>query len=154
MRPSGVPGVFTFVEDGMKQIVAMAAFAFVAGCTADNADRSMDMQADREARLAADLRGYEQAGPPVSCVNERDLGGNHSAGDAIVFNGRTSSMLYVNRPIAGCPELGSDRALIVRTSTSRLCRGDIATVFDPVSRAQYGGCGLGDFTPYRRSPRR
>jgi hypothetical protein len=27
---------------------------------------------------------------------------------------------------------------------------DIATVFDPINRIEYGSCGLGDFVPYTR----
>ncbi|MGZ8997739.1 MAG: hypothetical protein ACXW2T_02680 [Allosphingosinicella sp.] len=134
----------------MKKLILVAAIALSAGCTAASADEVAEMEANSEAKLAAELRDYEQAGPPVSCVSQRDLGGNRSAGDAIVFDGKTSAVRYVNRPAGGCPDLNFGRALIIRTTGSQLCRGDIATVFDPVSQSQYGGCGLGDFTPYRR----
>jgi hypothetical protein len=134
----------------MKTMFALAAFALMAGCTEATADETARMQAGSEAELAAALRGYEPAGPPVACVNQRDLGGNRSAGDAIIFEGRSRDMLWVNRPAGGCPELDFGRALITRTTTGQLCRGDIATVFDPVSGTEYGACGLGDFTPYRR----
>ncbi len=134
----------------MKKLITFAAIAFSAGCTAASADQAAEMEANSEARIAAELRNYEQAGPPVSCVSQRDLGGNRSAGDAIVFDGRTRAQLYVNRPAGGCPDLNFGRALVIRTTSTQLCRGDIATVFDPVSRTEYGGCGLGDFTPYRR----
>jgi hypothetical protein len=138
------------VEVDMKRIITIAAVLLAVGCTAASADEVAEMQANGEAKLAAELHNYEQSGPPVSCVNQRDLGGNRSAGDAIVFGGRTSSTLYVNRPAGGCPDLNFGRALIIRTTGTQLCRGDIATVFDPVSRSEFGGCGLGDFTPYRR----
>lgn len=139
----------------MSKFIALAALALMTGCTAASADQRAQMRADSEAKLAAELRGYEQSGPPVSCVNQRDLGGNKSAGDdAIIFDGRNSNMLYVNRPSGGCPELQFGRALVTRTSISQLCRGDIAEVFDPVSRTTFGGCGLGDFTPYKRIARR
>jgi hypothetical protein len=135
----------------MKQFIAMAALALAAGCAAESPEETARMHADSEAKLAAELRNYEQSGPPTSCVNQRDLGGNRSAGeDAIIFSGRTGNTLYVNRPAGGCASLDFGRALIVRTSGSQLCRGEIVTVFDPVSRTEYGGCGLGDFTPYRR----
>ena len=132
----------------MKNVIALAAFALVAGCAANE---PMDMSADSEAALAAELRDFEQSGPPVSCVNLRDVGSNRSVGtDALVFEANTSGRLWVNRPPAGCPVLRQGRALQTRTTGSQLCRGDIATVFDPVSRMDYGGCGLGDFTPYKR----
>jgi hypothetical protein len=138
----------------MKNIIALAALALVTGCTAASAGQSAEMQANSEAKLAAALRGYDQSGPPVSCVNQRDLGGNRSAGDAIIFSGNRGT-LYVNRPAGGgCSDLQFGRALITRTSGSQLCRGDIASVFDPVSHTEFGGCGLGDFTPYKRSGRR
>ena len=136
----------------MKNIIILAALSLAAGCTAETSERSVEREANSEAKLAAELRGYEQSGPPVSCVNQRDLAGNRSAGDdAIIFTGRNSGTLYVNRPAGGCAELRFGRALVTRTTTSQLCRGDIATVLDPVSRTQFGGCGLGDFTPYDRA---
>jgi hypothetical protein len=141
---------YAAVEVDMKKFIIFAAIALTAGGTTASADEVAEMQADGEAKLAAELRNYEQAGPPVSCVSQRDLGGNRSAGDAIVFDGKTRTVRYVNRPAGGCPSLDFGRALVIRTTSTQLCRGDIANVVDPVSQAQYGGCGLGDFTPYRR----
>jgi hypothetical protein len=133
----------------MKYLVLLASVCLAAGCTTDESER-VDMAANDEASLAAQLRGYEPAGPPVQCVNMRDLQGNRSAGEtAIIFSGN-GGRKWVNRPAAGCPDLGFSRALKTRTTSTRLCRGDIATVFDPVARIDYGGCGLGDFEPYRR----
>ena len=133
----------------MKYHLLLASACLAAGCTTDT-DERVDMRADDEASLAFQLRGYEPDGPPVQCVNTRDLKGNRSAGEtAIVFSG-VGGRKWVNRPPAGCPSLGSSRALRTTTPGSRLCRGDIATVFDPVARIEYGGCGLGDFKPYRR----
>jgi hypothetical protein len=135
----------------MKQFVAITAFALAAGCAAQSPERVAEMRADSEAELAAQLDGYQQSGPAVSCVSQRNLRGNRAAGDdAIIFTGSTSGTLYVNRPAAGCPELKFGRALVVRTTSSQLCRGDIATVIDPVNGIGFGGCGLGEFTPYRR----
>jgi hypothetical protein len=120
-----------------------------AGCTMNQPEDPRAEQG-RATALAAALQGYEPAGPPVSCVQLRDLRGNRSAGDAIVFDGQTSGTIYVNRPAGGCPSLDFGRALVTRTSTSQLCRGDIADVVDPVSHTNFGGCGLADFEPYRR----
>ncbi|MET1110020.1 MAG: hypothetical protein ABWX67_00690 [Allosphingosinicella sp.] len=133
----------------MKTYILLASACLAAGCTTDTEDR-VDMAARDEASLAAQLSGYEPAGPPVQCVNSRDLHGNKSAGEtAIVFSG-AGGRKWVNRPPAGCPDLGFSRALRTQTTGPRLCRGDIATVFDPVARTEFGGCGLGDFEPYRR----
>ena len=133
----------------MKYLLLLASVCLAAGCAADTEDR-VAMAAKDEATLAAQLSGYEASGPPVQCVNMRDLKGNRSAGEtAIIFSG-VGGRKWVNRPGGGCPDLGFSRALVTRTTGTRLCRGDIATVFDTVSRAEYGGCGLGDFEPYRR----
>jgi hypothetical protein len=134
----------------MKYSIILASALLAAGCTTDEGAQPVDMAANDEAKLAAQLRGYEPSGPPVSCVNSRELQGNRSAGEtAIVFSG-VGGRKWVNRPAAGCPDLGFSRALRTRTPSTQLCRGDIATVFDPVARIEYGGCGLGDFQPYRR----
>ena len=135
----------------MKRLILAGALTFLAGCTMNDPADTRAADADR-ASLAAALEGFQQSGPPVSCVNQRDLQGNRSAGEgAIIFQGRTSNTLWVNRPAGGCPLLNSGRALITRTPSTRLCRGDIASVVDLTSGMHYGACGLGDFTPYRRA---
>jgi hypothetical protein len=131
----------------MKTFLALSAFALLAGCAAGE---PVESTGDAEAALTAELRDFEQSGPPVSCVNLREVGGNRSVGDALVFDGQSSSRRWVNRPPGGCPMLRHGRALQTNTYSSQLCRGDIATVFDPVSGATYAGCGLGEFIPYRR----
>jgi len=131
----------------MRYFVLFASACLAAGCTTDE---PVETAAGDEAKLAAELRGFEPSGPPVTCVNMRDLQGNESAGEAaIVFDGN-GGRKWVNRPAGGCPTLAFGRALRTRTTSAQLCRGDIATVFDPVSGSEFGGCGLGDFEPYRR----
>jgi hypothetical protein len=93
------------------------------------------------------------AGPSVACVDLRQLGGNRSVDGAIIF-GDGNRRIYVNRPPQPCPSLANGRSLIVHTPTGQLCRGDIAVVADITSRSEIGACGLGDFTPYDRPPRR
>jgi hypothetical protein len=131
----------------MKKLLSLSCLALAAACTM-NEPADPDRGATRES-LSAALANYRADGPPVSCVDLHQLQGNHSVGDAIVFEGN-GGRLWVNRPAGGCPDLGYGRALQTRTTSTRLCRGDIATVFDTASRMQYGACGLGDFEPYRR----
>jgi hypothetical protein len=132
----------------MKKIIAFAALASAAACAPGE---PLETSADDRDALAAELRDYAQAGEPVSCVSLRQLRGNRSVGEgAIVFEGVGSQRLWVNRPPAGCPVLRHGRALRTTTTGTQLCRGDIASVFDPLSGISYGGCGLGDFTPYER----
>lgn len=134
----------------MKRLIFASCIGLLAGCTMNEPADTRAIASD-ETKLADELRGYEQEGPAVSCVTLRDVRGNRSAGEsAIIFDGQTSSRIWVNRPPAGCPSLEGGRTLITKTPSDRLCRGDIARVVDLPSRIEYGGCGLGDFTPYRR----
>jgi hypothetical protein len=139
----------------MKTIIILSAAILAAGCTYSGGPqasaRAQEQAAEGEGDLSAALSG-RIAGPPQDCVNEADLGGNKSYGRGVIlFSGRTNDVVYVNRPAAGCPGLNFGRALKTRTTTTQLCRGDIVTVFDPVSGTEYGGCSLGEFTPYRRA---
>jgi hypothetical protein len=139
----------------MKTIIMLLAAVLAAGCTHNGgpqaSERARAQAAEDEAGLAAALSG-RIAGPPQDCVDARDLGGNKSYGRGVIlFGGRTDDVVYVNRPAAGCPGLDFGWALKTRTTTTQLCRGDIVIVFDPVSGTEYGGCGLGEFTPYRRA---
>ena len=135
----------------MKTILALSLAALAAASCAPADPVATAERADREAMELADALRGRTAGAPVSCVNQRDLQGNRSVGEgAIIFDGR-GDLIYVNRPPAGCPDLDFGRALVTRTTSAQLCRGDIVTVIDPVSGAGYGGCGLGDFVPYRRA---
>lgn len=129
------------------RIFLLAAASVTAACTAE---RPIDAGPDGEARLAAALQGYEPSGPPISCVDSRNLQGNRSVGESAIIFESSGRSLYVNRPRAGCPELKNNRALRTRTTGTRFCAGDIVSIFDPTSGIEYGSCGLGDFTPYRR----
>jgi hypothetical protein len=137
----------------MRTFLLLAGLGFAAAACTANAPVDPRVEQATADKLTRALAGYEPAGPPVSCVQLRDLGSNRSAGEAIVFESQTRGTLYVNRPPGGCPSLGPGNALVTRTSSAQLCRGDIADVIDPVSHTTYGGCGLGDFEPYRRVPR-
>ena len=139
----------------MKTIIMLCAAILVAGCTSSGGPEvsppAQTQAAEHEADLAAALSG-RIAGPPQDCVSEADLGGNKSYGrDVILFSGRTADVVYVNRPTSGCPSLDFGRAIKIKTPAARLCRGDIVTVFDPVSGVEFGSCSLGEFTPYRRA---
>ena len=150
------PGTGHPLGDVMKTLIMLCAAVLAVGCThTGQPEASAGTQtkaAQHEADLAAALSG-RIAGTPQDCVTQSDLGSNKSYGrDVILFYGRTSDVVSVNRPAGGCPDLEFGRALKTQNSTTRLCRGDIATVFDPVSGTDYGGCSLGEFTPYRRAP--
>ncbi len=139
----------------MRIITMLFAGVFVAACAhggAPDAPARAQAKADEaDAKLAVALSGMI-AGPSQDCVNERDLGSNESyGGRVILFHDTIDDVVYVNRPPTGCAGLDSGRALRVRTPAARLCRGDVMTVFEPVSGMDLGSCSLGEFTPYRRA---
>lgn len=130
----------------MKKLIPMLALLGAACAPQEPPAMTARQESDFQKVIAG-----RTAGPPQSCVNMTQLRGNRTYGEGVmVFDGTTNSVIYVNRPPNGCPELKWSRALRTRTSTNQLCRNDIVTVFDPTSGIEYGGCGLGDFVPYRR----
>ena len=130
----------------MKRLVTLGLACLALGCAPAE---PVEMSAQAQGRLDEALAG-RVAGPPVDCVNSSELRGNRTFGDgAILFEAR-GDILYLNQPPGGCGGLGPGRAFRTTTTVARMCRGDIITVFEPVSGAEYGGCGLGDFVPYRR----
>ena len=131
----------------MRIFVTLAAAGLIAGCMEQE---PVELTADAQAELARELEG-RTAGDPVPCVSQRDLRGNRSIGEEVILFDGPGDLVYVNRPAGGCPSLDYGRALSTRTTSTRLCRGDLARVFDPTSGIEYGGCSLGDFVPYRRA---
>jgi hypothetical protein len=134
----------------MKKLLLIAAALSAAGCTADDEDVEADRSAATRASLSQQLEGYDPAGPPLSCVNLRQLHGNRSAGDGAIVFRASGGRLYVNRPAAGCPQMQFGRHLQFRTTGSQICRGEIVTVVEPSFGGDFGSCVLGDFEPYRR----
>lgn len=131
----------------MKQLVLALLAGLTVGCITQE---EVALSPAAQTELAEALEG-RTAGPPQACVSQRMLRSNRSVGeDAILFEA-TNGIVYMNRPAAGCPTMEFGRSLRTRTTSSQLCRGDIVTVFDPVSGFEFGGCGLGDFVPYRRA---
>jgi hypothetical protein len=139
----------------MKPIVVLVATVLAVACThgvGSKAGGSGGTQtAQDETALAEALTG-RVAGEPQDCIRAAELAGNQTFGRGVIlFRSRTNDVLYVNRPPGGCAGLDFGRAIKIQAPSTRLCRGDLITVFDPLTGAQYGSCGLGAFTPYRRA---
>lgn len=133
----------------MRRFALLPFIIFSVACSAGE-QAPVEMSAAAQTQLTEELRG-RVAEPTRNCVNTRDLGGNRSVGeDVLIFDARVGDLVYVNRPPGGCPDLRNSYALVTRTTSTQLCRGDIAIVRDMTSGIEHGGCGLGDFTPYRR----
>jgi hypothetical protein len=134
-------------EIAMKKLVLGSVLMAAAACASQPPPA---MTAAQQSDFQKAIAG-RTPGRPQICVPMMQLRGNKSYGEGIiVFEGATSSTVYVNRPPNGCPELRWDRALRTRTTSAQLCSNDIVTVFDPTSGMQYGSCSLGEFVEYRR----
>lgn len=135
----------------MKTAVILFAALLATACAHNGAPKATTQaQAAKDEAALADVLKGRVAGPPQDCVNLAQLTDNRAYGrDVIVFNGPTRNTVWVNRPPNGCLYLEPGRALLVKPTTDQLCRADSVTVIDPTSGTQFGGCGLGQFTPYR-----
>ena len=130
----------------------LASAGLAGGCTQRRAAPTADAAPSGEAELAAELRRPRPPGPPVACVNQRDLARQPlGRRGAILFDG-PSGRVYVNRPPGGCPRLDVGRAL--RDPHDRARSSAAATSppsFDPVSGIELRRLRLGDFVPYVRA---
>jgi hypothetical protein len=110
-------------EVAMRYFAPLLIGLAVSSCTAapPSAETSA-FAARQQARLAA-LTAGKIAGPALSCLP------SYRRNDMIVI------------------EYGNN-ALVTRTTSTQLCRGDIAEVLDTAARIPIGGCVFGDFVPY------
>ena len=106
-------------------------------------------------RSAAKQQEYDRllagkaAGPPLSCLP------HYRSNDMVVIDESTiafrdgSRRVYVNHMMGPCSNLASGgNALVTKTTTTQLCRGDIAQIFDTSIKMTVGSCSFGDFVPY------
>jgi len=139
----------------MRAIVLVAAAMLVIGCahsSQPNANSGADFQAAKDESDLAEALANRTPEAPLDCVDQRDLSVHKSFGrGAILFGNRKDTVVYLNRPPAGCPGLNVATTIETKTPGTRLCRGDLVTVADPASHVEYGSCALGQFTPYRLS---
>ena len=126
-------------------LLVLVAAASAAGAAQDRVERA----GAAPSAIAAAMKG-RTAGTPVSCISQFGLRSSRAIAGAVVFRGR-GTLVYVNEGPAGCRALAFGRAFRTHNPTGRLCRGDVVTAYDPVSGAEFGGCALGDFVPYRRA---
>lgn len=107
-----------------------------------------ERKAADEAKLAQLLKGYTP-GPAETCLPQVS-GRYHTqgVGDTLLYS-NGGRVIYRN-DTTGCTGVERGDVLLTRTNQSRLCRGQIATTFDAISRNPTGGCSLGDFIPYRK----
>ena len=100
-----------------------------------------------EVRLANLLRD-KVPGPPQSCINSRDANRMLTVGDHTIAYRVSANLVYVTKPTLGCPIDDGD-ALVRRSTSTNLCRGEPMTVVDTLNGTFQGVCSFGDFVPYR-----
>lgn len=126
----------------MRAVIVLS-LAALAAAPAASADRTKDVEA-----LAHATAG-RTAGAPVDCVWRGRTDDFQVAGRYLIF--RVSPRLtYVNEVGLGCTVGQPRAALVFRSTSSRMCEGEIAQAVDPLGGATGGGCALGKFVPYER----
>ena len=134
----------------MRRVVPLIMGVAIAACTAAVPVQPAQLDARAQTRLAQLLNG-KVAGPPESCLpNWQTRQMTVISDDLIVFQA-SPGRIWVQRPQNSCTLLAGGRyALVTRSSTGSLCRGDIAQVVDPLNHTTVGSCVIGDFMPYVR----
>jgi hypothetical protein len=132
----------------MKPVIALLVAVAAAGGL--SAGKPAELSAEGQARLDAELAG-RTAGAARTCIVQRDIRHTRTIADGVMLFEGPNDVLWVNRGSGGCAALRHGRAFHTVTPSTSLCRGDVVTVFDPVSGTEFGGCSLDDFVPYRRA---
>lgn len=120
------------------------------------------------AALSADTRGYEarraateQAGldkalaglvpgRPQNCLYQDRTGFETLRfGDTILYKKSRNEVYRVDTG-GGCFGLRRGDAIVTKSFSGQLCRGDIVRTVDLTSRFESGSCSFGDFVPYKR----
>lgn len=126
----------------MRALLALT-LAALAAAPAVSADR------DKDAAALARATAGRTAGTPVDCITRSRTGDFQVAGRHLIFKG-DPRVTYVNEVSPGCDTGLSRQALVFRSTSSRLCRGEIAQAVDPLGGSAGGSCTLGQFVPYPR----
>lgn len=139
----------------MRLLIPLIAAAVLGGCASAASPQMEAARAEREARdqakLAKVLKGKVQSGTPQSCITLRNARSSTTIGDNTVVYDMGGDLAYVNNMQGSCVGLDDDDAMITKTTTSQLCRGDIATIADLRVGITTGSCIFGDFIPYRKA---
>ena len=132
----------------MKPVITLLVAILATACM--SAGKPAELSAEGQARLDAELAG-RTAGPASTCIVQRDIRHTRTIADGVMLFEGVHDTVWVNRGNGSCSALRHGRAFHTITPSTSLCRGDVVTVFDPVSGTEFGGCNLADFVPYRRA---
>ena len=121
----------------------------VAALLAGGAAASASKPEDPEVRIAKALAG-RVAGPPVDCLNLRDIRSSRIVDRTAILYETNGGKLYLNRPRIGADTLDWNDILVTDTHSSQLCSIDTVRLIDRGSGFSSGFVGLGKFVPYIR----
>lgn len=132
--------------------VVLPAILLFAGSAALSADSrgyaAREAAADR-ARLDHALAGLVP-GKPQQCLHQfPTLYDTQRFGDTILYR-RSDHEVYRTDTGGGCFGLRRGDAIITKTTTGELCRGDIIQTVDLVEHIPSGSCSFGEFVPYTK----
>jgi hypothetical protein len=136
----------------MRSLVLSLSVAALAlnGCALTPAEtaRAADERAATQANLGKALAGLAPA-ETRDCLDQYQSSSLKAYGSTLVY--RVSSKLsYVNETGGGCEGVERGDILVTKSTSGRLCRGDIGTTVQPGSRMPSGSCALGSFVTWRK----
>lgn len=134
----------------MRTILSLTAAAILGGCAVAPAPAPVALDAKQQSRMAM-LVGGKVAGTPRSCLPNWRTHDMTAIDDMTLVFRESPGRVWVQKPQNPCNLVSvGPYALVTRTPTGQLCRGDIAQVIDTMSGANVGSCVMGDFVPYVR----
>ena len=134
----------------MRTIIPLTVMAILAGCSVGPPPAPVALDAKQQARMAQ-LLGGKVAGAPQSCLPNWRTHNMTAIDDSTLIFQESPGRVWVQKPQNPCNLVSmGPYALVTRTTTGMLCRGDIAQVVDPLSGSNVGSCVMGDFVPYVR----
>lgn len=137
----------------MRTSVLIFSFAALAlGACAQSPQDIARAQADAAAtqeKLGKELAGLTPSGT-TDCLDNFGSKSLKTYGATLVYR-VSQSVKYVNETAGGCEAAERGDILVTKSPTGRLCRGDIATTYQPGARIQTGSCSLGSFTIYKKA---
>ena len=116
--------------------------------SADNGAARQRQEAKDAAELSRQLAGLVP-GRPEQCMQQRQYTDSTRVGDTILYKFNRSDV-YRTDTSGGCFGLRRGDAIVTRSYTGQLCRGEIIQTVDLVSRMPSGSCTFGAFTRYRK----
>ena len=133
----------------MRAISVLVIGAALASCT--TAPPAPSRSADRQAEFQQ-LIGGKVAQAPIACLPHYQANDMRVIDENTVVFRASGNRVYVAHLNGGCNGLGSPSTTLVtkQYGTADLCDGQIATVYDSLSRTTVGSCSFERFQPFVR----